>query len=475
MASPAQHGEAVLAAIIPNRYDLFEKAARSITEEHFTDTNQARIFALLARYGSTTNQVMPLKFLSDLVAANASPGTAVLREVYETLAETSPDEGEFEWGLLQLREHRAARETTAAITEAMAITRGAGEENPDLSGPEAAREYLQTAITLIEQEATRADIAEGTMNHEHDEVLAAYRARKAERLAGGARGVMFGIDPIDKLVGGLRAGELCIMAAYSGEGKTQMTVQTAWHGAVKQGKNILFFSTETDRETIRNRIIARHSMEPQFALADGLNSYALETGTLSEQDEEALVRVVSDFDQNPEYGRLHIVQVPGSWTVAMLAQHAKMLQKQFTVDLVIMDYLALLTPERKRNSAREELSDIMKDAKKAAHDLGVPWMSPWQINREGRDSAERTGYYTSRNLSETAEATNSADLIISLIAPEDKARRADVSMQVMKSRRGEQASGIIVEVDYATSYFRDRQFASLGGVSSGGGANVLSL
>ena len=87
----------------------------------------------------------------------------------------------------------------------------------------------------------------------------------------------------------------------------------------------------------------------------------------------------------------------------------------------------------------------------------MPFVSPWQVSRSARREAEKTGFYTADGLSETAEASNSADVIVTMLAPLDNERReAPLKMQVMKNRDGERASAIDVHVDYGTSRFFER-------------------
>ena len=129
---------------------------------------------------------------------------------------------------------------------------------------------------------------------------------------------------------------------------------------------------------------------------------------------------------------------------------------------------------------REELSSLMKDAKLLAvnfnNGAGVPLVSPWQVNRAAREQAEAEGMYTSKALSETAEATNSSDIILSLLAPTDNtSRHTDVTMQILKNRDGETANGLTVSVDYATSTFRSRLVPGLDGIGPRSGDGRVSL
>ena len=126
-----------------------------------------------------------------------------------------------------------------------------------------------------------------------------------------------------------------------------------------------------------------------------------------------------------------------------------------------------MRPLGARSTDRESLSGILKNAKQISTTFnkgaGVPFVSPWQVNRAAKDAANSIGMYTSASLAETAEATNTPDVIVSLLAPVDNtARYTDIVGQVLKNRDGETANGLQLEVDYATSTFSSRNgFASL--------------
>ena len=257
-------------------------------------------------------------------------------------------------------------------------------------------------------------------------------------------------------------------------------MQAAWSAAIEQKKNVVFLTTETLRPQVARKVIARHSKMSLFDLPMGLNTRDLKAGTLSPAHEEKYTEVVREFGSNPEYGKVYVAQVPRGSSIASIEQTLYRVQRQFHIDFVVMDYLALLRSDSKRPTTREELAAIMKEAKQVSTTFddgrGVPFLSPWQVSRLSRENAEKIGMYTSASLSETAEATNSADVIVSLLAPTDNTdRHAEVTMQVLKNRDGETANGIIVEVDYATSSFRGRNSVptSFGGGSSQGGLGSL--
>lgn len=476
MASASEHAQAVLSAILPGRRDLLEKALRQLTPAHFPERVQSKLFEMMGRYSDyTSGSVLPYKYLDDQLRNRADPAQLQLYlESYQLFAETTTDDAEFAWSVQQLKELAADKATGEAITEAMEILRtGKSEGDVTLRGHLDARTRLLESFQEIDRELTQQDAPEGDMREEASEILADYADRKHQRERGTSGGILFGIDELDRKVGGLQNGELILAAGYSSDGKTTLCVQAAWSAAVEQGKNVVFLTTETLRPQVRRKLISRHSKLPIFNLPDGLNTRDLKAGSLTPDQEVHLQSVVSDLTKNPAYGKLYIAQVPRSASINSIEQRLHRIQRSFHVDFVVMDYLALLYSDRRRQTTREELASIMKDAKLLATSFddsrGVPFMSPWQVSRHARESAEQQGQYTSASLSETAEATNSADVIVSLLAPTDNTdRRADITMQVLKNRDGETANGILVEVDYATSWFRSKSLGFDGFNSSSG-------
>lgn len=452
----------MLAAIIPDRHDLLDRALRDITAEHIPDLSLSNLFRLLEFYNDKTGAVLTRAALSEMLTGNGTDaGTvAAFEESFDELAARQVDEASFKWSIEQLRELAATRKTREALAQGMEIlTKGSHDErNEFIRGHQAARAHVLTRFADVDRDLSMQDAPEGDMRDEGSQILAEYAKQKQLRAEGRAGGIRFGVPALDERIGGLHNGELILLVGFTSDGKSGLCVNLAWSAAVEQGKNVLFLTTETIRSQIRRRLIARHSCLPSFGIQDGLNSRDIKDGTLTDSDERRLVEVVQDFDRNPGYGRMYICQVPRAATLAHIESKALRVSRMIPVDLIIMDYLALLKSERKRTTDREELSGILKGAKQFSTTFndgaGVPFVSPWQVSRTARAEAEKLGYYTLSALSETAETSNSADTIISLLAPLDnESRRCKVKAQVMKHRDGEKANSIELMVDYATSKF----------------------
>lgn len=398
---------------------------------------------------------------------SAAPGTSQMYlSYYDTMAQRRHTPDEFRWSVTQLRELAAERMTGEAVTRAMEILRtGWKDGRQHYQGHEDARTWLATRFSQIDHELNMAEMPEGDMRLESADMLSVYADRKRQRLSGTSVAVETGLAGLDKVLGGgLERGELDLIAGWTSSGKTSIIVQMAWHAAVVQGKNVIIFTTETLRPQVRVKLLARHSRMEKFGLRDGLNSKDIKSGNLTPAGEQVLAGVASDFGSIR--GRCYIAQVPRGATISTIAAQLDRITRTWTADLVIIDYLQLLRADGAFRAQWEGSASTVKETKEVARayrgGLGVPVVSPWQIGRKGRDEGRQRGYYVVGDLSETQEAANSADLVLSLMEPAEYTGGRNVTLQlsVLKNRDGEARYGrdsvFDLDTDYATSLFAER-------------------
>lgn len=462
-----EHEQTLLAAILPERRDLLETATRHLNDHHFTDPQLRNLFVMLSRYNDVTGAVMTAPALGDMLRRSGADAGRVLlyEQVFEQLSALPKQEADFRWALQEVREEAAETATGEALTEAMEVlTRGKTIDRQDLKGHEDARGLVYSAFAAIDQDLLAQEAPEGDVRQERTDLLRDYAERKAGT---GTPSIRYGFPELDARTSGIANGEMVLFLAYTGEGKTTAVSQLAWSAAVEQGKNVFFATTETLRPQVRRKLLSRHSRLPQFGLPTGLNSKDIKNGSLSPDEEAKLAVVVDDLTSSPAYGKLYVAQFPRGATLATLEQRLRRASRTWQVDLVIVDYLQLLSSDRRRQERRDELSDICRDAKSIAATFddgrGVPLVSPWQVNRKWKEEADRTGSYTLLALSETAEAEKSSDQVISFHRPPEApdGRYADVKMQALKVRDGEAMNtGVVLEVDYATSHLVEKRRGS---------------
>ena len=471
------HGKHLLAAILPvngdgGRKELLELALRQVSPEHFADPQQRLLFQMMEWYLENTGTVLPLAAIGDYLRS-FPPGTAMQYEEYYRsvqLLGTSPEK--FGYHAEQLRELAAERLTAEAFAQGMEILRHGAQDGQDwLKGHAAAREHVLSSLSEVERTLHLQVAPEGDVRAEAMDVMAEYGRRHEQRKLGHAV-IRTGLAELDEaLGGGMQRGELVLVAGGTNVGKTSLAVDWIWRACVQQGKNVVVFTSETNRLQVRTKIIARHSRHlyaGDSRLPEGLNTKDLRGGNLPDDKTEFLRYTVNHFAESPSHGRCWVAQVPRGATIATLDARLSRISRMFPADLVVVDYLMLLRSDRKRQSRREELSEIVIAAKEMATGYmdgrGVPLVSPWQMNREGVKNAGTTrDRFTTEDLAETAEASCTADIILGLLPDGIEeagkhGRETPVKIGTVKVRDGERLRDQMrLIVDYATCYFQPRQ------------------
>jgi KaiC/GvpD/RAD55 family RecA-like ATPase len=472
MADAVAHARTVLSAVVAGTGSVkaLEYASARLEEEHFTDPVQRKLFLLLVWYMDQYGGIMSRKALSDLLRGKR-PGTSLMYgEAYDAMAALAPEPHEFRHSVDQLRDLAADRATGDALATGMQIMRDEVrlDDGRVLSGHADAREYVLASFADAERAGGASDSPGGNVTGEGDDILAAYVAAKQLRVSGKVPGIQFGLKSLDDyLDGGLGDGEMAVVMAGTTAGKSSLCVQTAWHNAVMEGRNVLVFTTEQLRSALRVKIAARHSRLPKFGLPEGINSAAIRGGRLTEGEESALVAVLADLKNGP-YGQLNVVQMPQRCTVSVMAARAAAIARSVPPDLVVVDYLQLFSPERAGRDAREyeTLAGIIKAAHRWAQTFmdgrGVPLITPWQSSREGRKQMKVSGGFSLDDLSATDEASRTPGVVLALSnADEDRSfgRRTPLEVTVLKNRDGPRGKRFPLTADFATSCFTDRDEA----------------
>ncbi len=214
-------------------------------------------------------------------------------------------------------------------------------------------------------------------------------AAKAYQRDGKLSGIATGLHDLDNKMGGLQHSDLIIVAGRPGMGKTALAtniaynVAKAWEGEVRPDGHITtvnggivgFFSLEMSAEQLATRIIAERT---------GIPSSTIRRGGISEQDFE-VIRDVSLELQNMKF----FVDETGGLSIAQLAARARRLKRQRGLDMLVIDYIQLLSGSSKRGQENrvQEITEITTSLKALAKELNVPIIALSQLSRqvESRD------------------------------------------------------------------------------------------
>lgn len=200
------------------------------------------------------------------------------------------------------------------------------------------------------------------------------------------------LDAKGILNGGLAGGELCVVAAASGVGKSHFLTMLGAN-ALKAGKNVLHYTFELSAE--------------QIGLRYDSNLCNIDSNDLIENKD-----VVIDMYKGMELGRLYIKYYPtNTATVNTLKAHIeKLALKGFRPDLILVDYADIMRSTRQFDSLRHELTLIYRELRGLAGEIGVPIATASQVNREGAEAE----VVDVTNMSESFGKVFIADVVITI-------------------------------------------------------------
>ena len=343
-----------------------------------------------------------------------------------------------------------------------------GKTVKKLQGAVDASAYLSNILPDIRTPTFGLSDAVGALDASEDFIakLKADRETKIEILP------KTGLEPLDREITGLMKGKLYIMAGFTGQLKSQTSMNFAYEQSIGQGMNVLYFSLEMPKTQCLSMVYALHSCHPKFKdirLSLGVQKNPSETMGLSfkklqrpkelspEEIDLLTTYVIPDLRDGlskGRYGEIHIVALEGALTVEDLKVKAEELHQKNPLSALYVDHAGLMAPTSKGlTSTTERLNEIMRDLKRLAMSFnsmeGIPVVSLFQLNRQGYKQALKTdGGYDLTSLSYSNEAERSADLVLATWYDEKQRARNVVQISTLKNREG----GLIEAFDASLSW-----------------------
>jgi replicative DNA helicase len=228
--------------------------------------------------------------------------------------------------------------------------------------------------------------------------------QKAREHEGNLRGVPSGYTSLDRITAGWQKSDLIIIAARPGMGKTAFALSMARNIAVDFKRPVAVFSLEMSSVQLVTRLISAESRLP----ADKLKK-----GTLQNYEWEQLNVKISDLVDAP----LLIDDTP-ALSIFELRAKARRLKAQYNVELIVIDYIQLMsTGNDNRTNREQEISTISRNLKSLAKELDIPIITLSQLNR----SVETRGGSKKPILSDLRESgaiEQDADMVLFIYRPE---------------------------------------------------------
>lgn len=248
----------------------------------------------------------------------------------------------------------------------------------------------------------------------------------------GVTGVPSGYDLLDVKTGGWQPTDLIILAARPSMGKTALALSLARNAAIDYERPVGIFSLEMSSDQLALRLLCAEAR---------VNMQQVRTGRIREEEFSRLAKYVGKLERSS----ILIDDTPGISILELRAKARRMVHEH-GVQLIIIDYLQLMSAPMVRESREREIATISRSLKGLAKDLRVPVMALSQLNRSVE---QRTGGKPMlADLRESGSIEQDADVVMFIHRNKDQdappEERGRASVIIAKQRNGE-----IGEVDLA--------------------------
>jgi replicative DNA helicase len=250
-------------------------------------------------------------------------------------------------------------------------------------------------------------------------------------------GVPTGFHKLNELTTGWQRGDMIVLAARPGVGKTALALTFARHAMdsrydanldqwVKPGYGVGMFSLEMTNEQLMLRLLAAYASE---------SLQRIRGGDLSPEAMQKLRMIGEDMKEYPLY-----LDDSSYLTINQLRGKARRMKERYNIDLLIVDYLQLLRSEsdQARDNRQNEVAEISRGIKALAKELSIPIIVLAQLNRKSEEGKSEPALH---NLRESGAIEQDSDVVLLLHRPEAEDGAAPASLipyvlNIAKQRNG---------------------------------------
>lgn len=237
-------------------------------------------------------------------------------------------------------------------------------------------------------------------------------------------GVPTGFIDLDRLLGGLQPSDLLIIAGRPGQGKTAFVMSVAKNAARLHKKHVAIFSLEMSNDQLVQRLISQET---------GINSQRLRTGKLNDDEWPLFAQAIEALGNT----RIFLDDTPAI-TPLQLRTKCRRLHLEYNLDLIVVDYLQLMTSGSHSENRVQEVSYISRNLKVLARELNVPVLAAAQLSRAVEQRADKRPVLS--DLRESGSLEQDADIVMFIYRPDqyekDAAKQNIAEIIVSKHRNG---------------------------------------
>ena len=393
--------QALLGAVLVNN-DAFYRVSDFLAPEHFFHAAHRKIYevaATLIKAGKVATPVTLRTHVGDLDLGPLTPPQYLARLAAEaTTIINAEDYGRTIYDL-------AIRRHLILLGEEVV---NVAYDAPVESTP---RDQIEAAEQRLYQLAETGRYEGGFQRFSDALTTAIDMAAAAFKREGKLSGIATGLSDLDRQMGGLQPSDLVVLAGRPGMGKTALATNIAFNiakmyqgekqpdGSIKtvNGGIVGFFSLEMSAEQLATRIIAEQS---------GVPSYKIRRGDMREDDFYKITGAAREMQTIPFY-----IDQTGGISIAQLVARARRLKRQRGLDLLVVDYIQLLSGSSKKGDNRvQEVTEITTGLKALAKELNVPVVALSQLSRQVESREDKRPQLS--DLRESGSIEQDADVVM---------------------------------------------------------------
>ena len=248
---------------------------------------------------------------------------------------------------------------------------------------------------------------------------------------GDMAGLGSGFDDLDRITTGFRPGQMIVIAARPGVGKSTLGLDFCRAASIRQSTPSAIFSLEMTGAEISMRLLSAEAKVP---------IHHMRGGGMSEDDWNRIGRAMPRVQSAPI-----LIDDSPNLTMPEIRAKARRMHKQHGIGLVVIDYLQLMTSGKRVENRQVEVSEFSRQIKLLAKELELPVVAISQLNRMSEQGGDKKPQLS--NLRESGSIEQDADIVLLVHRPEiygDDERKGEADLIVAKNRSGPTDSGIAV-------------------------------
>ncbi len=215
-------------------------------------------------------------------------------------------------------------------------------------------------------------------------------------------GVGSGFSDLDSKTSGFQKGDMILIAARPSMGKTTFALNIAEHAALREGKSVVVFSLEMSKEQLAYKLLCSEA---------NVDMLRLRTGELDDKDWENIAKATGPLSK----AKVYIDDTAGVSVMEMRSK-CRRLKMEYGIDLIVIDYLQLMSGSTSSDNRQQEVSEISRSIKALAKEMECPVIALSQLSRAPEQRADHRPMLS--DLRESGSIEQDADIVMFLYRDE---------------------------------------------------------